>query len=170
MSPFTHVARLGRILVLVGLLGSACAPAAPPAATSASAKPTEAPKPAAPASPAANPAAASPAAPIAGPAAAKPAAGLARDQTIRIPLAEPPQLGVEAKDDRTLVVTLEKPAAYFLRLASTWALMPLRQDAIEKFGDKWTEPQNIVTNGLFRLKEWQHDTQIVLERNEDYWG
>ena len=274
MSPFTHVACLGRILVLVGLLGSACAPAAPPAATSAPAKPTEAPKPAAPASPAASPA---PAAPSASPAAAKPAAGLARDQAIRIPLAEPPtidpglaedavsveviaqifeglvtfddkgtvsglgaekweispdgltytftlrqgpkwsdgkpvtardyawawkrnvdpktaspyaktlfpvknaaaindgtiepeELGVQAKDDRTLVVTLEKPAAYFLRLASTWTLMPLRQDVIEKSGDKWTEPQNIVTNGLFRLKEWQHDTQIVLERNEDYWG
>jgi oligopeptide transport system substrate-binding protein len=83
---------------------------------------------------------------------------------------EPEQLGVEAKDDRTLVVTLEQPAAYFLRLASTWTLMPLRQDVIEKHGDKWTEAQNIVTNGLYLLKEWQHDTQIVLERNEDYWG
>ena len=38
---------------------------------------------------------------------------------------EPEQLGVQARDDRTLVVTLEKPAAYFLRLASTWTLMPL---------------------------------------------
>jgi oligopeptide transport system substrate-binding protein len=83
---------------------------------------------------------------------------------------DPDQLGVEAKDDRTLVVTLEKPAAYFLRLASTWALMPLRQDVLEKSGDKWTEPQNIITNGAFKLKEWQHDTQIVLERNDAYWG
>jgi oligopeptide transport system substrate-binding protein len=83
---------------------------------------------------------------------------------------EPSTLGVQARDDRTLVVTLEKPAAYFLRLASTWTLMPLRQDVIDKSGDKWTEPQNIVTNGLFKLREWRHDTQIVLERNDDYWG
>ena len=83
---------------------------------------------------------------------------------------DPEQLGVEARDDRTLVVTLEQPAAYFLRLASTWALMPLRQDVLEKAGDKWTEPQNIVTNGAFKLKEWQHDTQIILERNDAYWG
>jgi oligopeptide transport system substrate-binding protein len=27
-----------------------------------------------------------------------------------------------------------------------------------------------MTNGVYRLKEWQHDTQIVLERNEEYWG
>jgi oligopeptide transport system substrate-binding protein len=48
--------------------------------------------------------------------------------------------------------------------------MPLREDVIDKHGDKWVEAGNIVTNGPFKLKEWQHDTQIVLERNEDYWG
>ena len=83
---------------------------------------------------------------------------------------DPEQLGVQARDDRTLVVTLEKPAAYFMRLASTWTLMPLRQDIIDTFDAKWTEPQNIVTNGPYRLREWQHDAQIVLERNEEYWG
>jgi oligopeptide transport system substrate-binding protein len=83
---------------------------------------------------------------------------------------EPDQLGVEVKDDRTLVATLEQPAAYFLRLASTWTLMPLREDVIDKAGDKWTEPQNIVSNGPFKLQEWRHDTQIILERNEAYWG
>jgi oligopeptide transport system substrate-binding protein len=84
--------------------------------------------------------------------------------------ADPEQLGVVAKDDRTLVVTLEQPATYFLRLASTWTMMPLREDVIDQHGDKWTEAQNIVGNGPFILKEWQHDTQIVLERNEQYWS
>ncbi|HEY8475446.1 MAG TPA: ABC transporter substrate-binding protein [Chloroflexota bacterium] len=79
-------------------------------------------------------------------------------------------LGVEAKDDRTLVVTLEQPAAYFLRLASTWTLFPLPRQAIEQHGDKWTEPENIVTNGPFKLASWEHNQEIVLERNEDYWG
>jgi oligopeptide transport system substrate-binding protein len=83
---------------------------------------------------------------------------------------EPNELGVVARDDRTLVVTLEQPASYFLRLASTWTMMPLRGDVIDKFGDKWTEAQNVVTNGPFLLREWQHDTQIVLERNDKYWG
>lgn len=82
----------------------------------------------------------------------------------------PEQLGVQALDDRTLVVTLERPASFFLSLASTWTLFPLRQDVIERHGDRWTEPAYIVTNGPFLLREWQHDTRIVLERNEQYWG
>ena len=82
----------------------------------------------------------------------------------------PEQLGAQARDDRTLVVTLEEPAAYFLRLASTWAYMPLRRDVLERVGPSWTEPKTIVTNGPFRLREWLHDEQLVLERDEQYWG
>ncbi len=80
------------------------------------------------------------------------------------------QLGVQALDDRTLVVTLEQPASYFLRLASTWTLVPLRKDVVEKYGDSWTEPGHIVTNGPYLLSEWTHDTRIVLTRNESYGG
>jgi len=83
---------------------------------------------------------------------------------------DPEQLGVQALDDQTLVVTLERPASYFLRLASTWTLMPLRQDIVEGYGDSWTEPGTIVTNGPYLLTEWQHDSRIVLTRNENYGG
>jgi oligopeptide transport system substrate-binding protein len=83
---------------------------------------------------------------------------------------DPEQLGVQATDDRTLVVTLERPAAFFLSLASTVTLYPLRQDIVEGYGDRWTEAANIVTNGAYTLTWWQHDTRIVLERNERYWG
>ena len=83
---------------------------------------------------------------------------------------DPEQLGVQAVDDRTLVVTLEKPASYFLRLASTWTLFPLRQDTVERNGDQWTEPGTLISNGPYVLKEWAHETRIVLERNDQYWG
>ena len=83
---------------------------------------------------------------------------------------QPADLGVTAKDDQTLVVTLEKPAAYFLSLAATWTLMPLRQDTVEKNGDKWVEAANVLSNGPYLMKEWTHDQQIVLEANPDYWG
>jgi oligopeptide transport system substrate-binding protein len=83
---------------------------------------------------------------------------------------DPEQLGVQATDDRTLVVTLEKPAAYFLSLASTWTLYPLRQDIVEQYGDQWTEPGNLIGNGPYVLKEWVHDSRLVLERNEQYAG
>jgi len=83
---------------------------------------------------------------------------------------EPSELGVKATDDRTLVVTLEEPAAYFLRLASTWTLFPLREDIIAKHGEKWVDPDKIVTNGPFLLREWKQDAQLTLERNDNYWG
>jgi oligopeptide transport system substrate-binding protein len=70
----------------------------------------------------------------------------------------------------TLVVTLEKPASYFLRLASTWTLYPLRQDTVEANGDAWTEPATMISNGPYILKEWVHETRVVLERNEAYFG
>ncbi len=91
-------------------------------------------------------------------------------QAIHEGKANPQTLGVRARDDRTLEVTLEAPAAYFLRLASTWTMFPLPREAIEKYGDKWTEAGNIVTNGAFKMSSWRHQQEIVLERNEDYWG
>jgi oligopeptide transport system substrate-binding protein len=84
--------------------------------------------------------------------------------------ADPNTLSVRAADDRTLVVQLEQPAAYFLRLASTWTLYPLPRAAIERHGDRWTEAGNIVTNGPFRLESWRHDQELVLVRNDAYWG
>ena len=77
---------------------------------------------------------------------------------------------MRAVDDRTLVVQLEEPAAYFLRLASTWTLYPLPRWAIERHGDRWTEAGNIVTNGPFKLETWRHDQELVLVRDDAYWG
>ena len=83
---------------------------------------------------------------------------------------DPAELGVVAADERTLVVTLEQPAAFFLRLVSGWTMLPVRRDVVERFGDQWTEAKNIVTNGPFVLKAWRHDERITLERYDDYWG
>lgn len=79
-------------------------------------------------------------------------------------------LGVRALDDRTLQVTLTGPAGYFLRVASTWTAMPLPKQAIDKYGDKWVEAGHAISNGPFKLDQWQHDRQLVLTRNERYWG
>src|SRR5262249_15000681 len=84
--------------------------------------------------------------------------------------ADPSTLGVRAPDDRTLVVQLEEPAGYFLALATTWTLYPLPRWAIEQHGDRWTEAGNIVTNGPFKLEAWRHNQELVLVRNDDYWG
>ena len=79
-------------------------------------------------------------------------------------------VGVKALDDVTLEVLLEKPKAHFLVIFSAPFTFPIRKDVIEKHGDKWTEPQNIVTNGPYKLENWEHDYRITLVRNENYFG
>jgi len=76
-------------------------------------------------------------------------------------------VGIKAVDDYTIQYTVEYPAAYFLSIiAHVTTAVP--SWAIEKYGDKWTEPENIVTNGAYKLKSWAHYNEIVLVKNEDY--
>jgi len=80
------------------------------------------------------------------------------------------EVGVRAKDDWTLEVTLEGPRGYFPVLAAYLAALPSYQRAVEKFGDKWTEPGNIVCNGPFVLDTWEHNKQMTLRKNPYYFG
>src|SRR5438876_2254656 len=80
------------------------------------------------------------------------------------------QVGVRAKDDWTLEVTLEGPRGYFPVLAAYLAALPSYQRAVEKFGDKWTEPGNIVCNGPFVLDTWEHNKQMTLRKNPYSFG
>jgi len=45
---------------------------------------------------------------------------------------------------------------------------PQRQDIIEKYGNRWTEPGHLVSNGPFILQHWQHEYKIELIANEHY--
>src|SRR5499433_1071560 len=85
-------------------------------------------------------------------------------------ITDPSQVGVRAKDDWTLEVTLEGPRGYFPVLTAYLAALPAYQRAVEKFGDKWTEPANIVTNGPFVLDTWEHNKQMTLRKNPYYFG
>ncbi|CAI1564172.1 ABC transporter substrate-binding protein [Serratia fonticola] len=82
----------------------------------------------------------------------------------------PESLGVSAIDDKTLKVTLSEPVPYFVSMLSHTSMKPVKQAVVEKFGDKWTLPQNYVGNGAYRLSEWGVNERIVLERNPSYWN
>lgn len=85
-------------------------------------------------------------------------------------ITDPAQVGVRAKDDWTLEVTLEGPRGYFPVLAAYLAAFPAYQRAVEKHGDKWTEAANIVCNGPFALESWEHNKQMVMRKNPYYFG
>src|SRR2546428_773653 len=79
-------------------------------------------------------------------------------------------VGVQAKNDWTLEVTLEGPRGYFPVLSAYLAAFPAHRPSVEKHGDKWTEAANIVCNGPFTLEAWEHGKQIVLKKNQHFFS
>jgi oligopeptide transport system substrate-binding protein len=79
-------------------------------------------------------------------------------------------LGVYATDPHTLVVELESPTPYFLEITSHYSSFAVPKHAIEKFGQNWTLPENMVNNGPFLLETWRVNDRIRLRKNPGYWG
>jgi oligopeptide transport system substrate-binding protein len=77
-------------------------------------------------------------------------------------------IGVKAIDDYTIQFALNQPAGYFPAIAGMWVTRPVPRLAIEKYGIKWTEPENIVTNGPYLLTKWAHEDEIIMEKNPGY--
>ncbi len=75
------------------------------------------------------------------------------------------QVGVQARDAHTLIVDLERPTPFFLDLAASPIMLPLRRDMIEKYGDKFSEAGNLISNGAYQMGEWAHEGKIVLRPN-----
>src|ERR1700693_3315026 len=79
-------------------------------------------------------------------------------------------VGVKALSPFLLRVRLVKPVVYFPSLTVFSGTVPLRRDLIEKYGDHWTDPEKMVVNGPYRLKEWRHEYKLTLEKNRAYYG
>ncbi len=79
------------------------------------------------------------------------------------------QVGVRAADARTLVVELENPTPYFIQLCAFPTLHPAPVRIIEKFGDDWVKPGNLVGNGAYALESWRINDKIRLRKNPHYW-
>jgi oligopeptide transport system substrate-binding protein len=85
------------------------------------------------------------------------------------------KVGVTATESRTLRVVLEHPTPYFLALLThpVWSPVPVATIAahgdLYARGTAWTKPEHHVSNGAFRLKEWQPNYRIVLEKSPTYW-
>ncbi len=79
-------------------------------------------------------------------------------------------VGIKVPDDRTLVVQLNHPCPFFLSLVAMFPYYPVNRRTVEEHGDRWTRPENYVSNGPFLLKEWLQNDRIVVERNPYYWN
>ena len=80
------------------------------------------------------------------------------------------EVGIKVVDEYTLEVTLEAPTEYFLQLCAFTTYVPLREDIVSANPDGWaTNPETYVSNGPFKLVQWDMKDQLVFEKNENYW-
>lgn len=84
-------------------------------------------------------------------------------------LQDPTQLGIRAIDDRTLEVRLKSPIAHWLHIPTFWVTFPLRRDVVQKHGNAWSRPGNMVTLGPFNLESREIDNRITLAANPRYY-
>ena len=77
-------------------------------------------------------------------------------------------LGVEAPDDKTFIVRLSTPATYFLSVMTLWVGVPIPESWITS--PSAFEAGNYVSSGPFQLQTWNHNSEIVLTPNPNWYG
>jgi oligopeptide transport system substrate-binding protein len=84
--------------------------------------------------------------------------------------AEVADLGIKAVDDKTLVIELERPVAYFLSLMSFGTFYPLNEEYVTSQGDKYaTNSDAMIYNGPFSLADWDGTGNWKYVKNDKYW-
>ncbi len=74
--------------------------------------------------------------------------------------------GLKAIDDHTLQVVLTAPKQYFLAKLTQPVTYIVDRANVEKGSSWWEQPNG---TGPFKLKTWQKDDQMVVERNDNYY-
>lgn len=72
-------------------------------------------------------------------------------------------VSAEAKDDTTLVVTLEKPTSIFLNTLASVGIVPEHA-----YSDSYGT--NPIGSGPYKFVEWRPQEQLLFVANEDYYG
>ncbi|MEM7397102.1 MAG: peptide ABC transporter substrate-binding protein, partial [Verrucomicrobiota bacterium] len=72
-------------------------------------------------------------------------------------------------------IELERPVPYFLQLVQSFTWLPVHPPTVEKFDafddptTRWTDPENFVCNGPFKLKTWKLNQVLAVEKSPTYW-
>ncbi|MGG0740811.1 peptide ABC transporter substrate-binding protein [Niallia taxi] len=79
-------------------------------------------------------------------------------------------VGVKAVDDKTLEVTLVNPTPYFTQLTAFYTYFPVNSKIASENPDWYKDSgKDYVSNGPFKMTEWNHSESIKLEKNDTYW-
>ena len=80
------------------------------------------------------------------------------------------KVGVKIGPQGELIVELKKSLFYFPYLLTHPSTFPIRKDLISQKKSRWTEVQNIITLGPYKLSRWDHDKALILTKNNKYYG
>lgn len=84
-------------------------------------------------------------------------------------------VGVKALDKYTLELKLKAPTPFLPEITKHYTWYPVPKHAVLRKGTMteqhtlWTDPDNIVSNGPFKMKLWKFNYIIEVEKNENYW-
>lgn len=79
-------------------------------------------------------------------------------------------LGITAPDDKTVVVAMETPAPHILDLMGSFQMAPLHSPSFQTNGaGGFIDPDKVVSNGAYVIKEVVPQSHVLLERNPNYW-
>lgn len=82
----------------------------------------------------------------------------------------PVELGVEAVDDQTLIISLAQPTPYLLDLLTHPSTFPVHPESHAAHGDAFARAGNLLSNGAYVLASWVPGSVLKLARNEQYWN
>jgi len=75
---------------------------------------------------------------------------------------------VKALDDKTLEVTTTGNYPFWNELLAFPTYFPVREDVVDDDGAWATDPSTYVTNGMYTLDSWEHNSVITLKKNENH--
>ena len=80
------------------------------------------------------------------------------------------EVGVEAPDDSTIIVTLDDPLPYAPYLFTFKTMAPINQKFYEEVGaDVYgTDADKLCTNGAYTIEEWSHNSYVKVKKNPNF--
>ncbi len=80
------------------------------------------------------------------------------------------ELGVSAPDDKTFVVELDRAVPFFLSLTSFTPFFPANEKFVKEMGAEYgLSVEGTISNGPFKLVEWNQGASWKLVKNPDYY-
>jgi len=85
-------------------------------------------------------------------------------------LKNPNLVGIRAVDEYTLIIETENPCPYLPLIMSYKTSVPVPKWQVDKYGDRWSNDENCVSNSSYKLVDWRSGDRLLFELDSNYNG